>query len=61
MAGSYGSSISNFFRKLYTVSIMFIPTYTLTNSASGFHFPPHPNQYLLFVDILMIAILTGVR
>ena len=38
MAGSYGSSISIFFKKLYTVSIVFTPIYTLTNSASGFLF-----------------------
>ena len=60
IAGSDGSSSFSFLRKLHIVLILAILIYITTNSRR-LPFSPHPLRHLLFVDFLMIAILTGVR
>ena len=51
IAGSYGSSIFSFIRKFHTLlhSDCTVPIYI------------HPLQHVLFVDSLIMAILTGMR
>ena len=63
IAGSYGSFIPSFFfffKSLYCspYGCINLHSHQLCKNVS---FSPHPLQHLLFVDILMMAILTGVR
>ena len=60
IAGSYGSSNFSYLRNLHTVFIEATPIYISSNSV-WVPVSPHPCQHLLFVEFLMIAVLTGVR
>ena len=61
IAVSYGSCILVFWGTSMLFSIVAAPNYIPTNNVLGFPFLLVLSKYLLFVDLLMKAILTGVK